>query len=354
MANCHFNNCKNNGVVEPVAVYDIDPEKGKDAAEKGLKVFNTPDDFFASHEFDIVLVATPNNFHHDYVCRALREGYNVVCEKPVAMSSEELQDMINVANETGKIFTVHQNRRWDTDYLTVRNAIEKGLLGKVYTIESCVHGQNGVPHGWREHKIAGGGMMLDWGVHLIDQLMYMIHEKVVDVWCQMESIRSNEVDDYFKLIISFEGGIKAQIEVGTFCLITKPRWYINGTEGSMLLSDWDCNGKIVNANTDCLNWEPQIILTSAGPTRTMAPRPKETLKELPIEIIKGDWNEFYKDNFTEKDIDNLKKEVKELGLQEVITFDDAEYKIVGWGDLETRFNDDRYLQNRELNERGDR
>ena len=61
-----------------------------------------------------------------------------------------------------------------------------------------------------------------------------------------------------------------------------------------------------------------------------------------------------KDNFTEKDIENLKKEVKELGLQEVITFDDAEYKIVGWGDLETRFNDDRYLQNRELNERGDR
>ena len=71
-------------------------------------------------------------------------------------------------------------------------------------------------------------------------------------------------------------------------------------------------------------------------------------------ITQEDWNEFYKDNFTEKDIENLKKEVKELGLQEVITFDDAEYKIVGWGDLETRFNDDRYLQNRELNERGDR
>ena len=71
-------------------------------------------------------------------------------------------------------------------------------------------------------------------------------------------------------------------------------------------------------------------------------------------ITNEDWNEFYKDNFTEKDIDNLKKEVKELGLQEVITFDDAEYKIVGWGDLETRFNDDRYLQNRELNDRGER
>ena len=71
-------------------------------------------------------------------------------------------------------------------------------------------------------------------------------------------------------------------------------------------------------------------------------------------ISEDDWNEFYKEDFTDKDVDNLKKEVKELGLQEVITFDDAEYKIIGWGDLETRFNDDRYLQEKVKSERGDR
>ena len=71
-------------------------------------------------------------------------------------------------------------------------------------------------------------------------------------------------------------------------------------------------------------------------------------------ITSEDWNEFYKEDFTDKDVDNLKKEVKELGLQEVITFDDAEYKIIGWGDLETRFNDDRYLQEKAKSERGDR
>ena len=71
-------------------------------------------------------------------------------------------------------------------------------------------------------------------------------------------------------------------------------------------------------------------------------------------ITSEDWNEFYKEDFTDKDVDNLKKEVKELGLQELITFDDAEYKIIGWGDLETRFNDDRYLQEKVKSERGDR
>ena len=71
-------------------------------------------------------------------------------------------------------------------------------------------------------------------------------------------------------------------------------------------------------------------------------------------ISEDDWNGFYKEDFTEKDVDNLKREVKELGLQEVITFDDAGYKIIGWGDLETRFNDDRYLQEKVKDERGDR
>ena len=71
-------------------------------------------------------------------------------------------------------------------------------------------------------------------------------------------------------------------------------------------------------------------------------------------ITDGDWNEFYSYEYTGKDIDNLKKEVKELGLDEVITFNDMEYKIIGWGDLETRFNDDRYLQERIKDERGDR
>ena len=68
-------------------------------------------------------------------------------------------------------------------------------------------------------------------------------------------------------------------------------------------------------------------------------------------ITNEDWNEFYNDNFTEKDVDNLKKEVKELGLQDVITFDDGEYKILGYGDLETKFNDDRTIERKKEYER---
>lgn len=294
MAGYHHDNYIRTGCMEAVAVYDIDQERLFKAVEKGLKAFDSLEGFLSSHLFDIILVATPNNFHHDMAVAALEAGYNVVCEKPVAMNVCELENMIAVANKCGKLFTVHHNRRWDTDYNVVRKSLEDGLLGKPYTIESCVHGSGGVMHGWRAYKIAGGGMLLDWGIHLIDQILDMIKEPIIDISCFMASVKTPEVDDYFKLLLTFESGLNVQIEVGTYCLKSKPRWYVNGTEGSLILEGWDCDGVIVHAAQDGIEWEPEVVQTKAGPTRTMAPRPKETLSELPLPKIESDWADFYR------------------------------------------------------------
>ena len=246
MANWHFENCPKTGCIEPAAVYDIDPERVKMGEDKGVVGFHSLEEFLDSRLFDVVLVATPNNFHHDLSVAALRAGYHVICEKPVTMTVEELKDVFRVADACGKLFTVHQNRRWDADFNIVRKAIETGMVGKPYTIESCVHGSGGVVHGWREYKVAGGGMLYDWGIHLIDQILYMMgEEKVTDVFCHFNSIRTPEVDDYFKLILTFANHLDVQIEVGTYCLKAKPRWYVNGTEGSLILEDWDCHGSVI-------------------------------------------------------------------------------------------------------------
>lgn len=296
MASWHFNNCGKTGCIEPVAVYDIDPERVKAAEEKGVAGFYSLEEFLGSGLFDIVLVATPNNFHHDLVIAALRAGYNVICEKPVAMSVAELDDMVAVSKECGKLFTVHHNRRWDSDFNIVRKAIENGMVGKPYTIESCVHGSGGVMHGWRAYKVAGGGMLFDWGIHLIDQIMYMTDEKIIDVYCHFNSIKTPEVDDYFKMILEFESGLSVQLEVGTYCLKGKPRWYVNGTDGSLILEDWDCNGTVIHSSQTGIDWEPEVVQTKAGPTRTMAPRPKETLEEMPLPELDPDcmWENFYR------------------------------------------------------------
>ena len=283
-----------NGRVTPVAVYDIYPERLRAAESKGLTAFDNVEDFYASNLFDIVLVATPNNFHPTYVISALEHGYNVICEKPVAITVKEFDAMAAAAKKCGKVFSVHQNRRWDRDYRTVKEAIEKGLVGKPYAIESRVHGQNGIVHGWREFKVAGGGMLYDWGVHLIDQIVDLYKdEKIVSVYANLHSIKTPEVDDYFKLIMRFESGISAQIEVATYTLIQQPRWYVYGDGGSLIVSGWDCSGKIIHAKDHVMNWEPVVIQTEAGPTRTMAPRPVETLEEIPLPEVETHWSDYY-------------------------------------------------------------
>lgn len=296
MASWHFNNCGKSGCIEPIAVYDIDEQRVTAGVEKGMTGFHTLEEFLSSDLFDVVLVATPNNFHHDLTVAALRAGYHVICEKPIAMNVAELLDMIRVSEECGRVFTVHQNRRWDTDFNIVKRAVESGMVGKPYTIESCVHGSGGVIQGWRAYKVAGGGMLLDWGIHLIDQILYMVEEKVIDVYCHFNSVRTPEVDDYFKMILEFESGLSVQIEVGTYCLKPKPRWYVNGEEGSLILEDWDCHGAVIHSSQTSMEWQPEIVQTAAGPTRTMAPRPKETLEELPLPERDTDcvWENFYR------------------------------------------------------------
>jgi predicted dehydrogenase len=113
----------------------------------------------------------------------------------------------------------------------------------------------------------------------------------------MHKVLSNEVEDYFKLMLRFESGFSAQVEVGTFCLVSGPRWIAHGDKGSMIIEDFACNGEIVLDGGYAINWDPTIKNnTAAGPTRTMAPRPPETLKieELPNVDDKTDWCQFYK------------------------------------------------------------
>ena len=295
MAGWHHNSIKENfNDLEVVAAYDIDPERLKLAKKNGLITFESLTDFLESHLFDLVLVATPNNFHCDHVCQVLKAGYNVICEKPVALNCEELDKMEQASKKAGKLFSVHQNRRWDQDYRIVKESLEKGLVGKPFTIESRVHGQGGMVQGWREFKIAGGGMLYDWGVHLIDQILDMVPSNVVSVYANLHCVRTLEVDDYFKLVLRFENGTTAQVEVGTYHLVQLPRWYICGDGGSLIINDWNCQGKIVHAKDTVMKWEPVVVQTKAGPTRTMAPRPADTLEVLELPQVETSWASYYR------------------------------------------------------------
>ena len=281
-------------------IYDINPERIEAAEKDGIHGYPTLDALLSDPEIRTVILAVPNNFHKPLSIQAMRAGKNVICEKPVMMNAAELEEVIAVSKETGRQFSVHQNRRWDKDFLMVKKLIEDGSIGKPFYIESRVQGSKGIPGDWRCVREAGGGMLLDWGVHLIDQLMYLIDSPVTEVYAHLLSVKLPGVDDNFKLMMRFHNGLSALVEVDTYTFINLPRWHVSGDSGTAQIDDFSCTGRIVRARTEEMRWEPGIVYTVAGPTRTMAPRPKESIEELPLPALESDARDYYR-NFRDAD-----------------------------------------------------
>ena len=264
-------------------VFDIDEQRMEAARARGLDTYPSKEALLADPQVDIVLIATYNTTHARLAKEALRAGKHVLCEKPVTMNSEELISIMECAKECGRVFGVDQNRRFNKDYILVKRTLESGIIGTPYVIESRVEGSRGMPAGWRCLKELGGGMMFDWGVHLIDQIVMMYEEhQVTEIYCKMYSVHYPEVDDSFRLILTFDNGLTAQIEVATNNFILHPRWYILGDKGTLHIDDWSCEGRVVTPITEENTWSAEIAPDRAGPSKTMAKRSPDTITITPL------------------------------------------------------------------------
>ena len=274
--------------------FDIRSEALEKTKQLGIKAYSSLDEVLSDPEIDLVTIAIPNDMHKETAIRAMRAGKNVVCEKPVTLNAGEMEEIIAVRNETGKLFSVHQNRRWDRDFRIVKEAKDKGLLGQLTFVESKVQGSRGSMYGWRGYKKNGGGMLLDWGVHLLDQIMQLDKSKIVKVDSHLLSVYTPGVDDNIKLMLLFESGMSAVLEMSTMCLINSYRWHVEGTSGTLCIRDWNCEGELYQLKADAaMEWDEDIVYTEAGPTRTMAPRPKYTMNQLPLPEVHVDWSDYY-------------------------------------------------------------
>ena len=293
MGGWHTQKALDSDVVNLKGIYDIKEERRELARSRGIFAYETYEDVLNDPEIDLVTVAIPNDQHPAVVIRALEAGKNAICEKPVAITSAELQTMIDAANRSGKLFTVHQNRCWDVDFLAMKHLLTTGEIGDLIRVESRIHGSRGIPSDWRGKKAYGGGMLYDWGVHLIDQILQLTDEKIAYVYCTLENITNDEVDDGFRLDIVFESGKSALVEVGTLNFIAMPRFYLKCRQGTALIPDWRENTKIVK----CKYWHESDVLTvetAAGLTKTMAPRDDVTTDTYEFERPKSDVHDFYR------------------------------------------------------------
>jgi predicted dehydrogenase len=297
--------------LDPIGTFDIKEERQQAAREKGLCAYESREALLSDPAVELVTVATPNDVHREIVTDAPRHGKNVICEKPVALSSADLEAMIKAANECGKLFTVHQNRRWDPDYRTAKAVLESGALGRVFNIENRVHGSRGVPGDWRALKAHGGGMLLDWGIHMCDQMLQMMGaRRLLSLYAQLTYITCDEVDDGFRVFCRFEGDVTFLVEILTSNFITLPRWYLLGENGSAVVEDWDQNGKVRRVR-DWENRECVPVQAGVGITKTMAPRDDDTYEDSPLPKFEGEWTQYYRNIY----------DVIRSGAQPIVTHD---------------------------------
>lgn len=283
------------------AVCDNREEQLSDVPQT-IHTYTRAEDLVKDAEVNTVIIAVPNRLHPEMVKLACEAGLDIICEKPVALSLELFDEMMENVKKAGVRFTVHQQRRFDPDFRTAKNVYDQKLVGKVYTVQSTLYGINGNMHDWHVYKSEGGGMLYDWGVHLLDQLLYMIQSPVKTVYADIRNVINTEVDDYFKIELYFENGVVGEIELGTYFLADREKWFerhwiVGGNEGTAYSDGFDPEGKVAHTTRLLTNVPGKITMSASGPTRSFGPPQPGVLvtEELPKASTthKMFWENFY-------------------------------------------------------------
>lgn len=278
--------------IKLVAVADTNPDQLKDAPE-GVETYGSIDEMLEKADINTVMISVPNPLHLEMVEKSAKAGKAIICEKPAAMTVEQFDHMVEVTKENGVLFTVHQQRRWDKDYQIMKQVFDQKMVGDMYVIKSQLYGFNGNMHDWHVYPEMGGGMLYDWGVHLIDQILDMVPAKIDSLYADLRNVINEKVDDYFNILIKFKNGVTAEIELGTYYLTPKRAWFIGGNKGSAIIDGFNGEGKIVRTEHLLDNVPGKITMTAAGPTRSFGPAAPGLLQEEPLPETAAEQRDYF-------------------------------------------------------------
>jgi len=198
------------------------------------KITRSYDELLDDPEIELIIVNTPDHLHLDMCSLALTAGKHVVVEKPFTQHLADALFLIGLAREKDRILTVFQNRRWDSDFMTIRQVMEKELLGRVVYYEAHFDRyRNYIQDSWKEDPDSGTGTLFNLGSHLIDQALCLFG-KPEGVFADIRKMRDGaKVDDYFDLSLRYPDK-KVRLSAGYLVKEAGPKFLVHGTEGSFL------------------------------------------------------------------------------------------------------------------------
>jgi scyllo-inositol 2-dehydrogenase (NADP+) len=208
-------------------------EAGK--THPGAKICRSIEEMLKDSSIQLVVVATPSYSHFENALECIHAGRNVLVDKPFTLTSDEAEQLIEQARKRGVLVTAYQNRRWDGGFVTLKQVLASGVLGRVVSFESHFDRFREAPRldVWRESGGPGGGILFDLGAHLIDEATVLFRNPE-SIWADIRIDRDcGVVDDAFDVLLKFSG-VTALLRSTLTAARPGPRFVVHGTKGSFV------------------------------------------------------------------------------------------------------------------------
>jgi scyllo-inositol 2-dehydrogenase (NADP+) len=175
MGRQHLREMQSNGMV-PTAMAEIDPARRKAATNDfpGIKTYSKVSSMLTHSDVDLIAIITPHNTHADLALQCLKAGRSVVIEKPMTITTKECDKLIAEATKQNVLLSTYHNRHWDGLILTAVDKIRSGVIGDVFRIEAHIGGYNKPGEWWRSQRSVSGGILYDWGVHVLEYALQIL------------------------------------------------------------------------------------------------------------------------------------------------------------------------------------
>ncbi len=212
--------------------------------------YDTTEALLADEEIELVVINTPNYTHFDLAIQALKAGKHVLIEKPAAATSDEVKTLFDTARKAGKHVFVYQNRRWDSDYLVVKQVVESGRLGDLIEVHFRFDRYRATigPKFFKEKAgLAANGVSFDLGPHLLDQVIALFGQPVSFTKTTGSYRDSSEVDDYLHLHLKYPHQLNVFITTSLLVGQPLPAFVLHGKLGSFIKDRVDVQEDQLNA-----------------------------------------------------------------------------------------------------------
>ncbi|MEO5647847.1 MAG: Gfo/Idh/MocA family oxidoreductase [Chitinophagaceae bacterium] len=218
-------------------IVTTDPSRMAAVEERypGTQIVSDADSIFKDENISLVIVASPNEFHYEHSRQALLHNKHVVSDKPFTVTSAEADELIEIARKKKLLLTAFQNRRWDSDFLTIKKLIGSGRLGTI--VEAEIHFdrfKNFIkPNNWKEESRPGTGIHFDLGIHLVDQAQELFGLPGSITGFLLKQRNLGQTIDNFEILLHYPQ-LKVTLKTGLLVRVPLPKYIITGQSGTFV------------------------------------------------------------------------------------------------------------------------